>query len=761
MKLDIRKEDIGSSSARSLDGSFRKPRSDAQNNDVESSSGRSLDGSFRKPRSVASVPAASINSKTFVPASEVYKVIKECASRLVDQNLFTQYLEDWVLDNLHSHKNNGEIHPHSPFQVDEICSLDLALEGVLFQQMFRMPFSSPDAEGLREDELLALDDLLRTMAEGLWHTFWHRNKPMPFHVSFARYPGSKFYTIEKATSKGRLNELSGAALISKTGGKLRSRWHDVILCSLLKDNIMMGDEYCFSSIVACEALFYAVHILLARSLSKGNTVRNECVFILVLDSKLGGVIKLGGDLGNLEMDLNNPYQSVAEWIKCHAEVCFSPIEQVWNKLGNVNWRDLGTLQLLLASFHSIAQCVGPPRKSIDSLASNHILRLHQRRIECRLAENDSYLVSPHDEDHHQEIAEIESHNNQNLNRQERLVKLNEDEILVIEDRHLQQRSFQIQGSLAQGISSYVAVSLDNPTELLTLYVGAHTSRLEPSWEDMSLWYQVQRQTKVLNIFKEQGITSKFLPEVIASGRILHSGPCEKQSPKGCCDHPSCGTPVLVTYPVGEMLSSIVAQHGPFSAEEAIRCCRDCLAALRSAKMANIQHGDICPEHIICAVDRTRCSCLYILVSWGRAILEDKDTAPINLQFSSSYALQNGKLCPSSDAESLVYLMYFICGGSMKQQDSIESALHWKQRCWGKRVIQQRLGEVSPVLKAFADYIDSLCGTPYPVDYDTWLKRLSRAVDNSADRGKTIDVALNTQDMGESSGTSGGGNSSTC
>lgn len=33
-----------------------------------------------------------------------------------------------------------------------------------------------------------------------------------------------------------------------------------------------------------------------------------------------------------------------------------------------------------------------------------------------------------------------------------------------------------------------------------------------------------------------------------------------------------------------------------------------------------------------------------------------------------------------------------------------------------------------VLKAFAaDYVDSLCGTPYPVDYDIWLRRLERHI----------------------------------
>ncbi|KAL3528168.1 hypothetical protein ACH5RR_012824 [Cinchona calisaya] len=736
-------------------------RLDFEKNHLDSSSGKSLDGSFRKPRSVASLPTTSSSSSKFIPTSKrVYKVLKEYATKLVDINLFTECLQDWVLENLHSGSVNGQHYCNSLFQIDELCTLDFALEGMLFQQLFRMPCSPHISENLKEDELLALEDFLYTVADGLWHTFWHKNKPLPFFVSFPRYPGSKFYSIEKATSRGRLKELNGAALMSKISGNLHVRWDDLVVFTLFKQDIMMGTEFSISSAVACEALFYAIHILLARSLSKNNAVCSDYVFILVLDSKFGGVIKLGGNLGNLEVDLNNPYQSIADWIKRYGEVCFSPIEQIWNKLGNVNWRDLGTLQLLLATFNSIAQWVGPPRKSIASLAADHSLRLRKRRVECRLIENENALIPfQHGRHHDGEIVELEYHDHHNINKQGSRLKFYQDETLVVEDHHLRKISFQIQESLVEGSDSYIAVALDNHTELLTLYVGAHTSRLEPSREDMSLWYQVQRQTKVLNILKEQGIASKFLPEIIASGRILHSGPCEKQSPKGCCDHPLCGTPVLVTYPVGEPFSSVVAHHGPFSAEEATRCCRDCLAALRSAKVANIQHGDICPENITCVVDRTRSNYLYVLVSWGRAILDDRDSPAMNLQFSSSHALQNGKLCPSSDAESLIYLIYFICGGNMQDHDSIESALQWRQRCWTKRLIQQQLGEVSALLKAFADYIDGLCGTPYPIDYDTWLKRLNRAVDNSADRGKTIDQVSGIKDSGESSRTSGGGNSS--
>lgn len=720
------------------------------------------------PNAVSSLHSASSSSSKFVPTSKrVYRVLKEYVTKLVDLTSFVRCLEDWVPEILDHSSGNGELSSKSPFEIDELYTLDFALEGVLFQQLFRMPCSPYSSENLREDEYLALEDFLHTIADRLWRTFWHKSKPLPFFVSCPRHPGSKFYTIEKAVSRGRLEKLSGAALMSKTSGNLHVHWDEVVEFALFKPDIMMGNEFGIPFDVVCEALMYGVHILLARSLSKRNCVSSDSVYVLVLNSKCGGVVKLSGDLGNLEVDLNDPYKSMAEWIKFHAEVCFSPIEQVWNKLGNANWRDLGTLQLILSTFHSIVQWNGPPRKSIASLAAGHSLRLQKRRIECRLIDNENALPFEQTEHHGREIAEFENQRNQTARKQGSRLKLNPGEVLVVEDQNLQQRSYQIQESLLEGnCCSYIATAAaDCSTELFVLHVGAHTSRLEQSWEDMSVWYQVQRQTKVLNILKEQGISSKFLPEIIASGRILHPGPCEKQSPKGCCDHPWCGTPVLITCPVGETLSSIVARDGPFSSEEVIRCCRDCLAALKNAKTANIQHGDICPENIIClAVDEqggSRTSS-YILVSWGRAVLEDRDSPAISLQFSSAHALQNGKLCPSSDAESLIYLIYYISGGAMQQQDSIESALKWRQRSWAKRVIQHQLGEVSALLKAFADYIDSLCGTTYPVDYDTWLKRMSKAVDNLSERGKMIhEEVLRIKDIAQSSGTSGGGNSSSC
>lgn len=730
--------------------------------------GQSLDGSFRRSKSGVSPDRRSeiSTSSRYVPSSRsVFRALKDFARKLVDIEPFSHDLEDWVLEKTCSNATDRKQLFKSPFLLDELCKLDYALEGILFQQLFRMPYLVSSSDDLKEDEYLALEDFLHAIADGLWRTFWHKSGPLPFFVSCPRHPGSKFYTVENAISKGRLRTLCGAALVAKGSTDVQVQWDQVLELALFKSDIAQGNELGFSARTICEALFYGFHILLSRSLSKSN-ISCDSVFLLVLDSKFGGVVKFGGDLSKLEVNSSNPYQSVVEWIKMHAEVKVSPVDRIWNKLGNPNWGDLGTLQLLLATFYSIIQWKGPPRKSIASLAADHSLRLQKRWIECRLNGSSNGSLDMQPKSHKQgEIVELDCGEEQKtFRKQTTRLKLRRGEVMLLEDSQ-GQKGFRIQETLVNGnYLSYSAVSLEEPGEQLTLYVGAHPSRLEPSWEDMSLWYQVQRQTKVLNIMKQQGISSKYLPEIVASGRILHSGPCRKQSPAGRCDHPWCGTPILVTYPVGEPLSSVVARSGPFSSEEALRCCRDCLSALRSAALVNIQHGDICPENVI-RVDASSSGTRFrhMPVSWGRAVLEDRDSPAVNLQFSSTHALQQGKLFPASDAESLIYLLYFVCGGTMEQQDSMESALQWRERCWARRSIQQQLGEVSALLKAFADYVDSLCGTPYPVDYDIWLKRLNRVIDGS-DRGKLIQeaaVSMKLNDVAESSGTSGGCASLSC
>ncbi|XP_019432074.1 PREDICTED: uncharacterized protein LOC109339132 [Lupinus angustifolius] len=734
-------------------------------NGSDLSPGKSISGSFRKSSSVISastVSGASGLSK-FVPISRrVLKGLKDYGRKVVDLELFTQYLEEWVMENLNGDSKNGKQSFSSPFTIDELRKLDMALEGVPFQQLIRMPTFSDVCDDIIEDKYIAAEDFLHAVIIGLWRTFWHKSGPLPLCLSCPSHLGSKFCSVERAISRGRLREMHGLALVSKTGSDLKFKWDQVVEFVLFKPEVMLDNALKVSARTICEALFYGFHVLVSRSLSKISSVNSDSVFLLFLDSKCGAVMKFSGDLGKLDLlNSTDPYLSVAEWIKKYAEICVSPVEPIWNRLGNANWGDVGTLQVLLATFYSIAQWNGPPRKSVASLISDHSLRLQRRRIECCIIETENALVPYEGSSVHQagEIVELDQNDLFSKKRASRL-KLKHHDILALEDPQQGQKSFQIHESLVGGnYYLYRAVCLDHPSELLTLYVGAHTSRLEPSLEDMSLWYQVQRQTKVLNILRNQGILSKYLPEIVASGRILHSGPCKKEIPGGRCDHPWCGTPILVTSPVGESLSSVVADEGSFSADEAIRLCRDCLFALRSAGLANVQHGDICPENIIRIFEKQGMhnQVMYVPISWGHAVLEDRDSPAINLQFSSSHALQHGKLCPSSDAESIVYLLYFISGGTMRQQDSIESALQWREKSWAKRLIQQHFGQVSNILKAFADYVDSLCGTPYPVDYDIWLKRLNNAIENWTDKRKMIEegaITLRLEDAAESSGASG-------
>ncbi|GAB2218837.1 hypothetical protein Droror1_Dr00002069 [Drosera rotundifolia] len=741
-----RRRQVGSSTGQSFDGSFRKSKADSLQDDPDAFSAESLDGSFRKSKSgVCKGASGFLSSNKPTPISNrLFKTLKFYLKNVVDIDLFTQGLEDWVVENSTADSTNGEQLFNSPFQMDELRELDYALEGSFLRQIFRMPCSFHDAIDHKEDEYLALEDFLHTIRDGLWHTFWHRSTPSPFSVSCSRHPSSKFYSIEKAISRGRIAELSGAALILKSTEDPRVNWDQVVQFSLFKADIMLGNKLGISSATLCEALFYGFHILLSRKLSKYYTISGDFVFTLVLDSKFGAVVKLGGDLRQLDLNPDMPYESVVEWIKVHAEISVSPVDRIWNKLGNPNWGDLGTLQLLLATYYSIAQFHGPPRKSISSLAAAHSLRLQKRRIEYHMMENE--IENPVDQTkpygyQQGEIMELanDAENSASKHHTSHLT-LREGDLIQVDDQRQGKISFQVQESLMEGTCLYYsAVSLENPHQLLTLYVGAHPSRLEPSWEDMSLWYQVQRQTKVLNILKQAGVSSKNLPEIVASGKILHPGDCKRRNPTERCDHPWCGTPVLVTFPVGDPLSLIIAQDGPFSAEETMRCCRDCILALRSAKMANILHGDICPENTLRVSDSqgSSSSFSYVPISWGRAVLEERDSPAINLLFSSSHALQHGKLCPSSDVESLVYLLYYLSGGIMQQQDSIESALQWRQRSWAKRHIQRHLGEISALLKAFADYVDTLCGTPYPVEYDGWIKRLDKAVNEVVEREQLI------------------------
>lgn len=657
---------------------------------------------------------------------------KEFLTRLSDSEAFSIELQSWLEEKL-SIQDNGQPHIEAPFQLDELRQFDFALEGVLFQQLHRMPsIHSAAATISSETEMcLAVEDFLYASAQGLWETFWSADDPFPCYVT------SLHGFVSKSRENNSSKKVEGphcAALVGKSSGRAHVLWEHILEFVLLKADsggAVKLNGFVPTPALVGQAVFYGLHMLLSREMahSKSAMQKNlDTAYILLVNSHYGCVVSVKGDVTDLDTNTTKVYESATGWVKKHAHIAVSTAEQVWSRFGNANWGDVGALQLLLGTFHSMEQCYGRPKKSIAEVAAVHNSRLQQRRVEHHLlevCENGGDLVTRHHSKNHSEIIEVEEAAETQMVKEPERLKLEPGTILWLEDSH-KQRGFKIHDVGDGKHSFYSASALDEPSELLNVYVGAHPSQLEPSWEDMSTWYQVQRQTRVLNVMKQRGVSSKYLPQLVASGRILHPGSCTKESPGGRCDHSWCGTPILVTLPVGEPLDMIVERDGVYSPEESLKCCYDCLSALRSAAFAGIQHGDITPEHVVRVIGADGES-YHVLVEWGHAVLEDRDSSGINLRFSSTYALQEGKLCPASDAESIVYLLYFLCGGNAPQFDSIESALQWRERSWARRAIQQQLGEVSAFLKAFADYVDSLCGTPYAVDYDIWLRRLGRAL----------------------------------
>ncbi|CAM6030721.1 unnamed protein product [Sphagnum balticum] len=706
-----------------------------------------LSGQFQGWRSKSGGGAST--SKTGEGQRLKKKGLKEFCQHFASSDAFFVEIQEWLQYNLEN-LPLGSSKFCSPFQLDELRLLDYAIEGVPFQLLFRMPsphsVASPSAEA---DRYLAVEDFVHAGAQRLWEIFWAASadlKSMPLHVSM----------MENASSKMNATTIPGIALVRKDGRKQGSMpWENVVTFVEVQEDMAgafsQGDDTVPGLEIVGHALFHGFQMLSSRFLAEGSQVVHndiDIAYILCMDSQKGGVVRLKGDITKLETITDNVYVSAAEWFQEHVEIAVSPVDQVWNRFGNANWGDLGALQLLLALFYSIEQCQGPPKKSMADMAAEFSAQLQQRRMERDIVEDQQRGDAPsllrHTRGQELEIEEEEQVVKSKCGAVARTMHLERGTILWLEDAQWQQ-GFQIHeqlGGMQQSV--YVAVSLDDVGKLLAVNVGAHPSQLEPSWQDMSMWYQVQRQTRVLNIMKQRGVFSRFLPQIAGSGRVMHPGPCLKESPTGRCDHPWCGTPVLVTYPVGQTLASVVETEGWISADEALRCCHDCLSALRSAVSVGIQHGDISTEHVmrVAAADDEY---YYVLTDWGHAVLEERDSPSISPKFSSTSALQEGRLCPASDAESLVYLLFFVCGGTIPEFNSMEAALHWRDRVWSRRAIQQQLGEVSAVLKAFADYIDSLCSTPYPVDYDIWLRRLNQAL-TQGDPRRMNDLSFGRSDF---------------
>ncbi|KAJ3669670.1 hypothetical protein LUZ60_011620 [Juncus effusus] len=684
---------------------------------------------------------------------------KDFLHKFVDSEILTLTLEDWLSD-FASQIPSFDV----PFDLSELQNFDYAIEGITFQQLVRMPSAiyASTSDAVEATAHLAIEDFLHAAVKGLWDTFWGRESLMPLTVACIHSTSSKFYPAEKAISSGKLDGVCATAVLlknssSRSGGK----WDQILELALLRPDIgslkRQSDGTMPSCAVLGEALFYALRVLLSRSLSKSSTVarNSNCVYVLLVDSQYGGVVRVEGDCKTLEFDSANVYDCAAHWIQNHARITVSPVDRVWNKLGNANWGDVGTLQILLATFHSMIQFFGSPKYTLEDLAIEHSSRLQSRRSERQLVVNNSDTVSDsvsvsngngifrfQSRNYSPEIVEVHEEGEEeefgervhDAGPAEETLKLQIGSVIWMEDSD-SQKGYQVNSILSDSDPPiYDCTPVDESSRSYLLYIGSSPSHLETAWEDMNSWYQVQRQTKVLTLMKQRGVSCKYIPQMVVSGRVIHEGECTKPVNGTSCGHPWCGTPVMVTSPVGETLSNLI-RNGLIGVEDALKCCHDCLSAMSAASVVGIKHGDIRPENVIRVANGSR-SPYFVLIGWGHAVLEDRDRPIMNLFYSSTFALQEGKLCAASDAESLIYLLYFSCGGVSPELDSVEGALQWRESSWGKRVIQQRLGVVSAVLKAFADYVDSLCGTPYNINYEIWLRRLKRSL--SEDHGKEIE-----------------------
>ncbi|KAI5075338.1 hypothetical protein GOP47_0009414 [Adiantum capillus-veneris] len=646
--------------------------------------------------------------------------LEDFLKRLVDSKALHMELKSWLEERL-STKVFDE-----PFKLEELYQFDHALEGTSFSQVLRMPSVLNSDPSLVAEACLAVEDFLYSAAQGLWSTFWHNeNNNFPFFVAGTH----------------KINGPHGgpycAALVERSDEKGDDMlWEHIYEFVLVGDDIDDGALYGSfpSSTQVSQAVFYALQLLLSKKLSqlRSHTTSNQNVltaFVLLVHFQGGSVVKVKGDVSKLETTNAQVYHSAATWVQQYANLTVSAIDKVWNKFGSVNWHDVGALQMVLATFHCMEQCRAP-KTSITELSAQHSFRLLQRAEQRRLEINGSGnnpVAAASVSEIQEEIEEIQEVDSGSTTKLLTFLKIEPGTVLWLEESH-EKKGFEVHEDLSDSTHSiYTAVALDDESkELLNVYVGAHPGQLEPSWEDMGTWYQVQRQARVLKVMKQRTLSSKYIHTLVHSGELLHPGLCTKQSLKGRCDHPWCGVPVLITSPVGESLQRIFSRDGILPPMELLKCCHDCLSALRSAQLVGIQHANISPDHVV-RVKEASCDSYYVLVDWGHAILEEKDSPGTNLKFSSSDALQEGRTCPASDIESLIYVLFYLCGGILPQFDSIESALQWRVRAWTRRAIQQVLGEASIVLKAFADYVDNLCATPYSVDYDIWLRRLSRVL----------------------------------
>ncbi|KAF3327217.1 hypothetical protein FCM35_KLT07335 [Carex littledalei] len=305
-----------------------------------------MEGGSPDRTTVGSGPELSSASSTEGHHHGSFPMHKQFLCNFVDSEKLTITLKDWLSG---CSDESGSLQPFFDvsFSLTELQNFDYALEGVAFQQFLRMPnalyASTSDAV---EAIHLAIEDFLHAGVKGLWERFWGHESAMPFSVACIHVgsTSSKFYPVEKVIARGKLDGICATSILWKGSRRNSGKWDQILELALLRPDIWLlmmcqNDGQRLSHEVLGEALFYALRVMLSRSLSKSSTAarNSSCV--------------------------------------------------VWNKLENADWGDVGALQILLATYHSIIQFCGPPKHTLEDLATEHSSRLQCRRFERGLVDN--------------------------------------------------------------------------------------------------------------------------------------------------------------------------------------------------------------------------------------------------------------------------------------------------------------------------------------------------------------------------------------
>ncbi|KAJ6312078.1 hypothetical protein OIU77_013765 [Salix suchowensis] len=237
-----------------------------------------LSRDFRRPPLKGGSPdQESIGSETkrsSVSSSSRSHNRKEFLSRFVDSQTLTARLEDWF--ELISEKSGQKKSAFDvPFELIELQKFDYALEGVSFQQLVRMPNAvyASTSDAVEATAYLAIEDFLHAGAKGLWEAFWSQDDPMPFSVSCLYNENLKFYQAEKAIGNGKLGGLCATGVLLNNPRHPHGKWDHILELALLRPGIgsvAVGSDQQLTLSVLGEALFYAIRILLSRSLSRLN-----------------------------------------------------------------------------------------------------------------------------------------------------------------------------------------------------------------------------------------------------------------------------------------------------------------------------------------------------------------------------------------------------------------------------------------------------------------------------------------------------------